>query len=134
LFFRQILTTLFYPDNFFSFKVNFLAALGGVRPSESVRKMLRKLGTKSLWSGYSLRGKKATKPFSESPLMRFLKSKFLLCTNYKIKCKFLLDYLFCLWIVIKKNLNKIWNVYVSFKNLWGQKHYLNQNFGSSFPS
>jgi len=64
LFVRQILTTLYYPDIFsFSFKVNFLAALGGVRPSdhESVRKMLRKLGNNSLWSGYSLRGKKAEK-------------------------------------------------------------------------
>jgi hypothetical protein len=41
---RQILTTLCYPDNFLYFKVNFLAPLGGARPSESVRKMLRKLG------------------------------------------------------------------------------------------
>ena len=134
MFLKQILTTLFYPGIFFSFKVNFIAALGGVRPPESVRKMLRKLETNSLWSGYSLRGKKAKNPFSESPLMRCLKSKFLLCTNCKIKWQFLLDHLFCLWIVIKKNLNKIWNVYVSFKHLWGQKHYLNQNCGFSFPS
>ncbi|XP_063417282.1 uncharacterized protein LOC134699797 isoform X2 [Mytilus trossulus] len=49
--------------------VNLLSTLGGHKVGDTVRKMLRVLGTNGLWSNYSLKGKKK-KNFSELSLCR----------------------------------------------------------------
>ncbi|CAC5420020.1 unnamed protein product [Mytilus coruscus] len=49
--------------------INLLSTLGGSKVGDTIRKMLRVLGTNCLWSNYSLKGKK-NKNFSELSLCR----------------------------------------------------------------
>lgn len=52
--------------------MNFLAALCGHNCGESVRRIMSKLGTNSLWSSYSLKGKKGKLVFRDLPLCKIV--------------------------------------------------------------
>lgn len=72
-----------FASNIFYFlhQIMFLTSLGGHSCGESVRRMMRKLGTNDLWSKYSLKGKKGKKKFEELILNRVIISKFYLLEN-----------------------------------------------------
>nr|XP_055036501.1 uncharacterized protein LOC129423983 isoform X2 [Misgurnus anguillicaudatus] len=53
-------------DNDFRKKtVHYLSLLGGKTPGDAIRRVLRTIGTNSLWSKYSMRGRKGEKKFGE---------------------------------------------------------------------
>ncbi|XP_073729743.1 uncharacterized protein [Misgurnus anguillicaudatus] len=45
--------------------VDYLALLGGKTPGDSVRRMMRKIGTNALWATYSLKGRRGKKKFQD---------------------------------------------------------------------
>ncbi|XP_063061162.1 uncharacterized protein LOC134454229 [Engraulis encrasicolus] len=63
--------------------VSFLSLDGTTTLGKSVRRMLTRMGSTDLWSGYSMRGRKK-KSFSELPLMQVLQKA---CTNCHPACK-----------------------------------------------
>ncbi|XP_048008781.1 uncharacterized protein LOC125243274 [Megalobrama amblycephala] len=48
--------------------VQYLSLLGGKTPGDSVRRMMRKLGTNALWANYSLKGRKGKRNFQDLDL------------------------------------------------------------------
>lgn len=42
----------------FHLQIMFLSSLGGSDMGDAIRRMLRKIGTNKLWSGYNLKGRK----------------------------------------------------------------------------
>lgn len=52
-------------QHYFYFQIDWLSLMGGNTPGESVRRLLRKLGTNALWAQYSLKGRKGKKNFQE---------------------------------------------------------------------
>lgn len=53
-----------------------LATLGGNSLADTVRRIIRKLGTNSLWSHYSLKGRKGKIPLIGLPIVRLVISVF----------------------------------------------------------
>ena len=53
----------------------YLISLGGRNVGDTVRRMLRKIGTNFLWGGYSLKGKKGKIAFIDLPVARVIISK-----------------------------------------------------------
>ncbi|KAK2182773.1 hypothetical protein NP493_336g00020 [Ridgeia piscesae] len=50
----------------------YLISLGGRNVGDTVRRMLRKIGTNFLWGGYSLKGKKGKIAFIDLPVARVI--------------------------------------------------------------
>ncbi|XP_078147750.1 uncharacterized protein LOC144543528 [Centroberyx gerrardi] len=46
-------------------QIDYLSLLGGKTPGDSVRRIMRKLGTNALWANYSLKGRKGKKKFQD---------------------------------------------------------------------
>ena len=57
------------------FQVCMLTACGGRKVRDTVRKMMRKLGTNGLWSNYSLVGRKGKRSLKEQHIYRLLFSE-----------------------------------------------------------
>jgi len=53
-------------------QVSTLTAVCGRKLRETMRRMMRKLGTNQLWSNYSLAGRKGKLPLNELPVFRLL--------------------------------------------------------------
>ena len=57
-------------------QVQYLGALGGHNLGDAVRRIMARLGSNTIWSLYSLRGRKEKKTFIEHPLCRVIISKY----------------------------------------------------------
>jgi len=58
-----------------TFQVCYLTALGGGQTvGDSVRRMLRNIGTNVLWCGFNLKGKKSKTTFIDLPITRIINS------------------------------------------------------------
>jgi len=57
------------------FQGELLSSMGGSSLGDTVRRMLRKIGTPTLWSQYNLKGRKGKLPFAETALYKQMKSK-----------------------------------------------------------
>lgn len=62
-----------------------LATLGGNSLADTVRRIIRKLGTNSLWSHYSLKGRKGKIPLIGLPIVRLVISMYLTVLFYYYK-------------------------------------------------
>jgi len=49
-----------------------LSTAGGHKLKDTVRKMMRKLGSNKLWSKFSMTGRKGKQPFAEMPISRLI--------------------------------------------------------------
>ncbi|XP_061414062.1 uncharacterized protein LOC133346469 isoform X3 [Lethenteron reissneri] len=53
-------------------QISYLSSLGGCNVRDSVRRMMKRLGTNALWSNYSLRGRKGKTPLIDLPVFMVL--------------------------------------------------------------
>ena len=56
-------------------QIHYLTSMGGTEVSDSVRRILEKVGTNALWSLYSFKGKKGKKSFEDLALCRVVISE-----------------------------------------------------------
>ncbi|XP_071810900.1 uncharacterized protein [Apostichopus japonicus] len=59
-------------ENYKKKLVNFLSALGGYRVGDTVRIIMKNLGTNALWSRYSMKGRRGKLPFQSLQLFRVI--------------------------------------------------------------
>ncbi|XP_071855325.1 uncharacterized protein [Apostichopus japonicus] len=69
-------------ENYKKKLVNFLSALGGYRVGDTVRIIMKNVGTNALWSRYSMKGRRGKLPFQSLQLFRVIISKYYQ-TSYK---------------------------------------------------